>query len=282
MELALPIAPGPLNTPLKPKEYKSAIKPVWCPGCGHFAVLAAMTKALASLRLAPESVGVVSGIGCSSRIPAYTAVYGFHGIHGRALPIASGLKAARPDLTVIAAGGDGDGLSIGGNHFIHACRRNLDITYILMDNEVYGMTKGQASPTTAPDWTNSKLTPHGPGIRPFQPAALALASGAGFIARAFSGDPTGMTRLIAAAIEHPGFALVHVLSPCPTFRPDSTDWKQIVREGDWGPTNDPAEAARRVHADDGFSQGLIYQTDAPAWKPVTGGDARKALEVPAP
>jgi len=136
----------------KAKSYKSDIKPIWCPGCGDFAVLSALTKAFAFLDLAKQDLAVISGIGCSSRLPAYFSSYGFHGIHGRALPIASGLKLARPELTVIASGGDGDGFSIGGNHFIHACRRNLDMTYIVMDNEVYGMTKGQASPTTQPDW----------------------------------------------------------------------------------------------------------------------------------
>jgi len=196
---------------LKAKDYKSEIKPVWCPGCGHFAVLSAITKALAYLELSKERVAVISGIGCSSRIPAYVDTYGFHGVHGRALAVASGLKAARPDLNVLVTGGDGDGFSIGGNHFLHACRRNMDITYIIMDNEVYGMTKGQASPTTAPDWTHSKMTPHGPGIRRFQPASLALAAGASFIARGFSGEPTPLTRMIVEAVRHPGFSFVHVV-----------------------------------------------------------------------
>ncbi|MCK4710481.1 MAG: 2-oxoacid:ferredoxin oxidoreductase subunit beta, partial [Gammaproteobacteria bacterium] len=129
----------------KAKTYKSDVKPIWCPGCGDFSVLSALTKAFAFMDLAQHDLAVISGIGCSSRLPAYLSSYGFHGIHGRALPIASGLKLARPELTVIATGGDGDGFSIGGNHFLHACRRNLDITYIVMDNEVYGMTKGQAS-----------------------------------------------------------------------------------------------------------------------------------------
>ena len=145
-------------------NYKSGTKPVWCPGCGDFTVLGAITKALASLQLPPHEVAVVSGIGCSSRIPAYTTCYGFHGVHGRALAAGTGLKVARPDLTVLVTGGDGDGYSIGGNHFMHACRRNVDLTYIVMDNHVYGMTKGQASPTTEPDWDN-KLSPGGTGIR---------------------------------------------------------------------------------------------------------------------
>jgi len=171
--------------PLKAKDYKSDIKPVWCPGCGHFAVLSALTKAMAHLGLSKETMAVVSGIGCSSRLPAYIDSYGFHGVHGRALAAASGLKAARPDLNVIAAGGDGDGFSIGGNHFLHACRRNMDMTYIVMDNEVYGMTKGQASPTTLPDWCNSKMTPHGTGIQSFNPAAIALAAGFCFMGKRY-------------------------------------------------------------------------------------------------
>lgn len=193
----------------RPNDYTSDQHPVWCPGCGHFFILRALTKALAWLNLSKENIGLVSGIGCSSRLPAYLDVYGFHGIHGRALALASGLKLARPDLTVIAAGGDGDGYSIGGNHFIHACRRNMDITYIVMDNEVYGMTKGQPSPTTDPNW-HSKLAPMGTGLSRFNPMGIALASGASFIARGFSGDPNGLTKILTEAIEHKGFSLVEI------------------------------------------------------------------------
>src|SRR5512133_2748508 len=146
-------------------QFKSGYKPIWCPGCGDYTVLGAMTKALALLQRPPHQVAVVSGIGCSSRIPAYTSCYGFHGVHGRSLAAATGLKVARPDLTVLVASGDGDGYSIGGNPFLHACRRNVDLTYIVMDNHVYGMTKGQASPTTEPDWTTSSR-PAGPASAP--------------------------------------------------------------------------------------------------------------------
>ncbi|MEW8466966.1 MAG: thiamine pyrophosphate-dependent enzyme, partial [Candidatus Thiodiazotropha sp.] len=237
---------------LKAKDYKSGIKPVWCPGCGHFAVLAALTKAMAHLGLVKEDVAVVSGIGCSSRLPAYIDSYGFHGIHGRALAAASGLKAARPELTVVVAGGDGDGFSIGGNHFLHACRRNMDMTYIVMDNEVYGMTKGQASPTTRPTWRNSKMTPHGTGIPRFNPAAIALAAGAGFIARGYSGEPSEMTRLLVEAIEYPGFAFVQVLSGCVTYRPDQRGWKEVVHPFiNDVPTEDRIKAAQIIQADDG-------------------------------
>ena len=252
---------------LKAKDYKSDINPIWCPGCGDFGVLAAMTKAAAYLGLAKEQLAMVSGIGCSSRLPAYINSYGFHGIHGRSLAIAAGLKAARPDLTVVVAGGDGDGFSIGGNHFIHACRRNMDLTYIVMDNEVYGMTKGQASPTTQPDWRNSKLTPRGTGVRRFQPAALALAAGASFIARGFTGDPSGLTQLIVQAIQHPGFSFLHVLSPCQTYQPEQKEWKHLVHEHAAEVTADPIEAARRIQADDGMSLGVIYAQSLPTWLP---------------
>jgi 2-oxoglutarate ferredoxin oxidoreductase subunit beta len=258
------------------KDYKSALSPVWCPGCGHFAVLSALTKALAYLKLPKERVALISGIGCSSRLPAYVDSYGFHGVHGRALPVAAGLKAARPDLTVLAAGGDGDGFSIGGNHFLHACRRNQDLTYIVMDNEVYGMTKGQASPTTQPDWARSKLTPHGTGVRRFQPAAIALAAGASFVARGFAGDPTGLTQLLVQAIEHPGFAFLHALSPCQTFRPEQKAWKDQVHPCRLGPTDNPAEAARLVQMDDGMALGVLYAQHLPIWQP----DCR-ATAVPA-
>jgi 2-oxoglutarate ferredoxin oxidoreductase subunit beta len=262
-----------LQITVKPKDYKSAIKPVWCPGCGDFAVLNAITKALAFMGLPREDVALITGIGCSSRIAAYTSVYGFHGVHGRALALASGLKAARPELTILVAGGDGDGLSIGGNHFIHSCRRNMDMTYIIMDNEVYGMTKGQASPTTAPDWADSKLTPQGTGIRPFQPAGLALTAGASFIARGFTGDPNGLAKILVSAIEHKGFSFVQALSPCPTFRPEQMQWKHHVRAFDAETTSNPVEAVQRIQADDGMSTGIIFRNDYPVFQPGTGVDA---------
>ncbi|MBM3567849.1 MAG: 2-oxoacid:ferredoxin oxidoreductase subunit beta [Alphaproteobacteria bacterium] len=257
------------------KDYKSDVKPVWCPGCGDFSVLAAFGKAFAELGLAPERVAVISGIGCSSRIPAYTRTYGFHGVHGRALALATGLKLARPELTVVAAGGDGDGFSIGGNHFLHACRRNVDLTYVVMDNRVYGMTKGQPSPTTEPDW-DSALSPGGTGLRPFNPLVIALASGANFVARAFSGDPNACAAMIVAAIRHPGFSFVEILSPCVTFRPDQRGWKEQVRQAPVAATGDPARAARRLMTDDGFNLGVLYQGDRLPYRPPPGEGARPA------
>ncbi|MGE4529627.1 MAG: 2-oxoacid:ferredoxin oxidoreductase subunit beta, partial [Rhodospirillaceae bacterium] len=248
-------------------DYKSDVSPVWCPGCGDYAVLSAITKALAELALPRENVALISGIGCSSRIAAYTSVYGFHGIHGRALPIAQGLKLARPDTTVLCAGGDGDGFSIGGNHFMHACRRNLDITYIVMDNAVYGMTKGQASPTSAADWTHSKLTPEGPGVPPFQPLDIALAAGASHVVRCFSGKVQMLTKAIAEAIRHPGFSFIQVISPCVTYRPEMRDLKHVVHESFTEPCTDRREARRRLLDDDGFSLGTLFKSVEPSYKP---------------
>ena len=249
---------GSTSTALTPKDYSSDTKPIWCPGCGDYAVLLSITKAFAELGLNPEDIAVISGIGCASRIPAYTNCYGFHGVHGRALPLATGLKVARPDLTVLVAGGDGDGFSIGGNHFLHACRRNVDLTYLVMDNRVYGMTKGQPSPTTEPDW-DSALAPGGTGIRSFHPLVIALASGANFVARGFSGDPNGTAKLLVEAIRHPGFSFIEVLSPCVTYRPDQRQWRKQVQSASVEPTDDPARAARRIMTDDGFNTGILFR-----------------------
>jgi len=247
-----------------PSAFKSDVKPVWCPGCGDFGVLSAFTKAAAELGLAPEEMVLVSGIGCSSRLPPYTRCYGFHGVHGRALPVAAGLKIARPELTVLAVGGDGDGYSTGGNHFLHACRRNVDLTYVVMDNQVYGMTKGQPSPTAAEDW-ESALTPGG-GHRPFEPLAIGLAAGAGFVARGFSGDPKGLAALLIEAIRHPGFAFLEVLSPCPTHRPEQRGWKRRVQDTS-ADADDMAGAMARVIDGDPFETGLIYRGRRAAFAP---------------
>jgi 2-oxoglutarate ferredoxin oxidoreductase subunit beta len=254
-------------------QYKSSYKPIWCPGCGDYTVLASVTKALAILQRPPHEVAVVSGIGCSSRIPAYTNCYGFHGVHGRSLAAATGLKVARPELTVLVASGDGDGYSIGGNHFLHACRRNVDLTYIVMDNHVYGMTKGQASPTTEPDWDN-KLSPGGTGIRSFHPLVIALAAGANFVARAYAGDQNGTAQILAQAVRHPGFSFVEILSPCVTFRPEQREWKDLVRAASVDPTDDAGRAARRIMTDDGFNIGVLYAGNRTPY-PLGGAARRK-------
>ena len=263
--------------PLKcrPSDYKSEVKPIWCPGCGDYHVLMALTRAMAALGLPPERIALISGIGCSSSIPAYTNCYGFHGVHGRALAVASGLKIARPDMTVIVATGDGDGYSIGGNHFLHACRRNVDLTYIVMDNHIYGMTKGQPSPTTEPDF-DTALTPGGTGLRPFNPLVVALASGANFVARAYSGNPNETAALIVDAVGHPGFSFLEILSPCVTYRPDQRAWKERVHPAPVPPTDDPARAARRLMTDDGFNLGVLYRGNRSPYAPA------KASELVAP
>jgi 2-oxoglutarate ferredoxin oxidoreductase subunit beta len=251
---------APAATGLTAANFKSAYKPIWCPGCGDFTVLSSVTKALAIMGVPPKDCAVVSGIGCSSRIPAYTTCYGFHGVHGRSLAAATGLKVARPDLLVLVAGGDGDGYSIGGNHFLHACRRNVDMTYLVMDNHVYGMTKGQPSPTTEPDW-DSKLSPGGTGVRVFNPLVVALASGANFVARAFAGDLHGTADIIAKAMQHPGFSFVEILSPCVTFRPEQREWRKTVHAAPVTATDDAAQAARRLMTDDGLNIGVLYAGD---------------------
>lgn len=251
---------------ITPNSYLSHIRPIWCPGCGHYFTLRALTKALAWLELPKEKIAVLSGIGCSSRLPAYLDTYGFHGLHGRALALAQGLKAAREDLHVIVVGGDGDGYSIGGNHLLHACRRNMNMTYLVMDNEVYGMTKGQPSPTTEPDW-QSKLAPHGTGIRTFNPLAIALASGASYIARAFAGDQEGLSKIIVEAISHEGFSFVEIKSPCVTFRPEEKEWRKTMRSMNIAPTEDPLEAAKAIHGSDGFDTGIFYRAKLPVFQP---------------
>jgi 2-oxoglutarate ferredoxin oxidoreductase subunit beta len=211
----------------------------------------------------PHDVVLVSGIGCSSRLPAYTSCYGFHGVHGRALPFASGVKMARPDLEVIAVGGDGDGFSIGGNHFIHACRRNLDMLYLVMDNRVYGMTKGQPSPTSEADW-DSEIAPGGLGLRPFDPIALAIAAGANFVARGFAGRPQELTDLIVEGIRWPGFAFLEVLSPCMAFRSEEFGWKKNVHPASHTVENDRAAAHAAALADDGYGLGILFKGERTA------------------
>ena len=198
------------------RDYRSSLKPIWCPGCGDYGVVTAIYRALAALGRPPHEIAFISGIGCSSRIPGYTTAYGFNTVHGRALPIAQGIKIANPDLLVLVAGGDGDGFSIGGGHVPHAIRRNLDLTYLVMDNQVYGLTKGQLSPTS-PRGAKTASSLHGSMEDPVNPLLYALAYGAGFVAQGVPADMEGLAKMVEEAIRYPGFAFVNIQSPCITY-----------------------------------------------------------------
>ena len=201
---------------LSPHSYKTDEHPIWCPGCGDFGVLASLYNALAGLKIYPKDLVVVSGIGCSGRTPGFIKSYGFHSVHGRVLPVALGVKLANPSLQVIGVGGDGDGFAIGGGHLPHAARRNPDLTYLIMDNSTYGLTKGQYSPTS-PAGFQAGSTPYGNIEQPLNPLAMLIAYGATFVGQGYSGKPKELTGLITQAMEHKGFAFVNVLSPCITF-----------------------------------------------------------------
>ncbi len=252
---------------MSPKEFATATPSWWCPGCGDYGVLSALKSALAELALQPKDVAFVSGIGCSGKISGYLHSYAFHGVHGRALPVATAVKLANRDLTVIAAGGDGDGYAIGAGHFVHAVRRNPDITYIVMDNQTYGLTKGQSSPTSASGYVAS-VSPNGNPDEPLNGLALALAAGASFIARGFSAQPKALVELLKAAIQHKGFSIVEVLSPCVTYNKVNTyAWfKEHVDDVTGRPAYAPADRAAAfasLTADGPIPLGIIYQNARP-------------------
>ena len=201
---------------ITPQSYKTDEHPIWCPGCGDFGVLSSLYNALANLQINPKDLVVVSGIGCSGRTPGFIKSYGFHTVHGRVLPVSLGVKLANPSLQVISVGGDGDGFAIGGGHIPHAARRNPDLTYIVMDNATYGLTKGQYSPTS-PAGFQAGSTPYGNIEAPLNPLAMLIAYGATFVGQGYSGKPKELTDLLIKAIEHKGFAFLNVISPCITF-----------------------------------------------------------------
>ena len=252
-------------TKLKVSDYRSGVKPIWCPGCGDFAVLTSLMRALANLGIPPEQVAVASGIGCSSRFPAFIRTYGFHGVHGRPLPLATGIKLGNPSLTVVAVGGDGDGFSIGGGHLPHAARRDIELTYLVMDNSIYGMTKGQPSPTS-PRGTKRKASPYGSLEAPLNPVLMALAYGATFVARAFSGQIKQLTAIIEAALQHPGFAFVDILSPCVTFFNTYDHYRRITQPlpNDHDPA-DLAAAMRRAQSVKPLYLGIFRQVEGPGY-----------------
>jgi len=228
VDLGLPSLPGGLQgvpaatEPQNRKEYVSDQEVRWCPGCGDYAVLAAFQGFLPELGIKRENVAMVSGIGCSSRFPYYLSTYGMHSIHGRAPAIATGLAVARPDLSVWVVTGDGDALSIGGNHLIHTLRRNVNLKILLFNNRIYGLTKGQYSPTSEPGKV-TKSTPMGSVDNPFNPVSLALGAEATFVARTVDSDRKHLTSVLRAAAEHRGTSFVEIYQNCPIFNDNAFD-----------------------------------------------------------
>ncbi|MCC6443095.1 MAG: 2-oxoacid:ferredoxin oxidoreductase subunit beta [Armatimonadetes bacterium] len=275
-----------MTTPVrKVSDYKSDNKPTWCPGCGDFGVLSALYKAMVALNLEPKDVVVVSGIGCSGRLPEFVNAYGLHAVHGRALPVAMGIKLANPKLTVLAVGGDGDGFAIGGGHVPHAVRRNVDITYIVMDNEVYGLTKGQPSPTTPAGTSATKVSSTMTKMAPYQGViesplnmmAMVLTYGASFAARGFSGQANNMVDLMAQGIRHKGFSFIQAMSPCPTFYNTYDLWKERVQPlpANWD-SNNRVNAIEMALTEEVFHQGLFYKEDRPTYDQLVGSVIDKA------
>ena len=226
--------------PLVMADLKGKVDPDWCPGCGDYGVLAAVQKAQVDLQIPNYMVATVSGIGCSSNFPGFINTYGMHTLHGRSLPVATGLKLANPELTVLVTGGDGDGFGIGAGHFVHAMRRNVNLTYMVLDNQIYGLTTGQTSPTSRIGM-KTKSNPYGNGDTPVNPITLALAAGATFVGRGFSGDQKHLTELIKQAIQHKGFSLLDIFSPCVTYNHDNTfQWfRPRVKRLEDNPSYDP-------------------------------------------
>ena len=252
------------SEPVHFAEFKSDKRPTWCPGCGDFGTMNGMMKALANTGNDPDNTFIVAGIGCSGKIGTYMRSYALHGVHGRALPVGIGVKMANPNLEVMVAGGDGDGYSIGAGHFLHAVRRNVDMTYVVMDNRIYGLTKGQYSPTSREEFETS-TSPDGTNQSPVHPLALAFSAGGTFIAQSFASNAQRHTEILEAAIEHDGFSLVNVYSPCVTF--NDVDTYDYFRDAlvDLGETDhDPTDyegAKERIMDFDTTYLGVLYQDE---------------------
>jgi 2-oxoglutarate ferredoxin oxidoreductase subunit beta len=252
---------------VSPSDFKARMKIDWCPGCGNFGIINALKKALTELGYGPDQAVVVSGIGCSAKLPHFVNMNGFHTLHGRGLPAATGIKLAIGDTPVIAVTGDGDGMGIGGTHFIHTARRNVDITHILHNNAVYGLTAGQAAPTTKKG-QKTKTTPNGSYEEPIQPVPIALAAGATFVARTFVGDFKHIIEIYKAAIEHKGYALVDTLQPCVTFNKvytyDFYNERVYKLPEDHDPTDLSAALLKAHEWGDQIPVGIFYQVERPS------------------
>ena len=247
-------------------EYLSGVSPVWCPGCGYYGILGALVEAFAELDLPTKELALISGIGCSSRLPYFVKAYGFHSIHGRALPISQGVKTANPNLTVVTVCGDGDGLAIGGGHFPHVARNNVDITYLLFNNAIYGMTKGQFSPTTTL-YPITKTSPFGLTGDAINPSALAIVYGASFVARGFSVKKEHLKSLIVQAIQHRGFSFVEILSSCSSFNTTDMNVARIIRSLTMIPddhdTQNSIEALKLATDKDKIHIGVLVRNERP-------------------
>lgn len=253
------------------KDTNSGVTPDWCPGCGDFGILMGIKKALVGLGTPLHETCIVSGIGCSGKLNHFVNTYGFEGIHGRSLPLAAAVALSNPNLNVVAVGGDGDGYGIGMGHFMHTLRRNINFTYIVHNNQIYGLTKGQYSPTTEKGMKSSS-SPYGAVENPVNPIKLALASeGATFIARGFAGDIKHLHELIMAGMNHRGFALIDVLQPCVTFNKLNTYefFKSRVyklQDDEGYSTEDKTEAMKRADEwDERIATGIFYQEEAPVY-----------------
>lgn len=266
---------------MKEKQKFQLTSPTWCKGCGLFGVFEALKRAAAALDLEPEDMSIVTGIGCHGRLNNYFRAYGFHGLHGRAIPVATGIKLVNPALQVVAVSGDGDAYSIGLGHFLHALRKNVGLTYVVVDNRIYALTQGQASPTTE-FGAVTLSTPFGSRDFPIDGPSLALAAGGTFIARGFSGEVPRLASLIERGMKHDGFALVDILSPCVTHnKKNSYDWyrKHIVHVEDipgynsgdkaaaWGVLSDPRKIA----------VGLIYEEAKPSFEELVLPDRKRPI-----
>ncbi|QQR54700.1 2-oxoacid:ferredoxin oxidoreductase subunit beta [Candidatus Peregrinibacteria bacterium] len=282
-------------------ELETGSKCNWCPGCGDFGILVALKQAIFELKLDPENVMLVSGIGCGSQAPHLVKVYGFHSLHGRALPVATAMKMANHKMHVIVIGGDGDGYGIGMAHFIHTARRNFDITYIVQNNQVYGLTKGQTSPTSDKGF-KTKSTPEGVIEIAVRPLGLSIISGASFVARSFAGDVMHLKEMIKQGIQHRGFAHIDALQPCVTFNKVNTyQWYQeriykLEKDPTYDSSNRAMALAKAEEWGERIAIGVYYKEERATYNdelpqlmvgtlveqsdalPVNGVDISKAME----
>ncbi|MBN1594444.1 2-oxoacid:ferredoxin oxidoreductase subunit beta [candidate division FCPU426 bacterium] len=263
-----------------PGDYKTHNEIAWCPGCGNFGIANALQQALAAMALNPKDVLLVSGIGQAAKLPHYIKANCFNGLHGRALPVAAGAKIANRKLTVLVTTGDGDCYGEGGNHFIHAIRRNLDITVMVHDNQIYGLTKGQASPTTDPGYV-TKVQTHGALLEPMHPLAVAMALGAGFVARGYSKDVKHLADLIQAGVQYKGFALIDVLQPCISFNKKNTyqwyDERVYTLDASYDAGNEAGAYQKAREWGDKIPLGVIYQKASFTYEEKTGLAGRAPL-----